>query len=92
VVYGRAFFNEHYEKAGYDNLTSVNDDKKTVALLFELMQIAPENIIIFTDATYDEIDEAFKVIKSKAKIASTNPTMKVLFVVWYGGHGEIADG
>ena len=47
MVYGRAFFNEHYEKAGYENLTSVNDDKKWVALLFKLMKIAPENIIMF---------------------------------------------
>ena len=70
----------------------MNDDKKTVALLFELMQIAPENIIIFTDATYDEIDEAFKVIKSIATIAHNHKIKKVLFVVWYGGHGEIADG
>ncbi len=59
MVYGRAFFNEHYEKAGYENLTSVNDDEKWVASLFKLMKIAPENIIMFKDATYDEMDKAF---------------------------------
>ena len=56
------------------------------------MQIIPGNIHKVKDATYDQMNKAFNIIKDKAIEAKTNPTQRVLFVVWYGGHGEIFDG
>ena len=56
------------------------------------MQIPEGNIQKFKDATYDEINKAFNKIEGIARVASTHPTQKVLFVVWYGGHGEMFDG
>ena len=56
------------------------------------MQIMEGNIHKFKDATYDEINKAFKKIEGIARVASIHPTQKVLFVVWYGGHVEMFDG
>ena len=56
MVYGIKIFNELYEKAGYENLSSVNDDEEWVDSLFKLMKILPENIRRFKDANYDEIN------------------------------------
>ena len=92
-MYGFAFFNKLYDKAGSKNLNSVAEDEKKVDSLFQLMQIMEGNIYKFIDKTYDEIKKAFKEMQEIAIISKTKtPTQKVLFVVWYGGHGEIFDG
>ena len=92
MVYGFAFFNKLYDKACCKNLISVAEDEKRVDSLFQLMQIMKGNIHKFKDATYDEINKAFKKIEGIARVASIHPTQKVLFVVWYGGHVEMFDG
>jgi hypothetical protein len=38
------------------------------------------------------MNKAFNMIQDIAKVSSTNPTQKVLLVVWYWGHGELFDG
>ena len=92
-MYGFAFFNKLYDKAGSKNLNSVAEDEKNVDSLFQLMQIMEGNIYKFIDATHDEIKKAFIKIEKIATLAKTKtPAQKVLFVVWYGGHGEMFDG
>ena len=60
MVYGFAFFNKLYDKAGCKNLISVAEDEKRVDSLFQLMQIMKGNIHKFKVATYDETNKAFK--------------------------------
>ena len=38
------------------------------------------------------MEKAFTKIEEKAIVASNSKTEKVLFVIWYGGHGEIVEG
>ena len=52
----------------------------------------PGNILKCKDYTYDEMNQTFEMIKIKAILAKHHPTQRVLFVVWYGGHGEIFEG
>ena len=51
-MFGFAFLNELYDKAGLPNLPTVKDDEKNVDSLFELMQIKKENIRKFKNSTY----------------------------------------
>ena len=44
MVYGIAFFNKRYDKAGCEDLDSVKRDEKKVDSLFQLMQIMEGNI------------------------------------------------
>ncbi len=71
----------------------MKDDEKNVDSLFKLMQIEERNIYKFKDATYDEMHRAFNMIRGIVTLAKTKTlNQNVLFVVWYGGHGEIFEG
>ena len=54
----------------------------------EILGIPEDNINILKDVTYDEVDDLWDDLKKKYRAAEKNG--KTLFIIWYGGHGEMA--
>ena len=100
-MYGVVILNKLYELTRldaeegpgvYKDIEEVGGDKERVMLLFtEVLKIPVENIVVLEDGNYEEVDALWDEIKLKYTAAGRklNPKGETLFVIWYGGHGEM---
>ena len=58
-------------------------------LFKKVLHIPDKNITFLKDATYDEIDECYDKLKKLYNTAMKAGGPPTLFVIWYGGHGEM---
>jgi len=56
------------------------------------MKISESNTRRFYNPTYDEMEAGIMMLQELAVIAKCHPTEKFLFLVWFGGHGEMSNG
>ena len=58
-------------------------------LFKKVLQIPVKNITFLKDADYDKIDEECDKLKKLYNTAMKDGGPPTLFVIWYGGHGEM---
>ncbi len=58
-------------------------------LFTEVLKIPHDNITVLTDVTYDEVDDCWLELKKKYREADKKEGPETLFILWYGGHGEM---
>ena len=56
-------------------------------LLFKVLNIPDKNITVVRDADYNKVEECWESLKKLYNNARKGPP--TLFVIWYGGHGEM---
>ena len=88
VVIGVMLLNEKYGKTSHKNLENVVGDETRVRALFEFLGIPKTNIFYLKDGTLDEVEMLYARLKLKYLEANNNGP-KTLFIIWYGGHGEM---
>ena len=92
-MYAALIVNKTYDfqSTGYNHLPEVEADKQNVLDTFKFLGIKDDHIFKLYDSNYDDVDELWdkvKVIFRNAQKTRTN----ILFIPWYGGHGEMYDG
>ena len=98
LVIGLAIFNQEYGetrkhgdkvRGAYYNIDDVEGDCVRVMQLYkQVLKIPDDNIKVLRDATHDEVDACWDDLKVKYKAAGKKAG-ETLFVIWYGGHGEM---
>jgi hypothetical protein len=58
-------------------------------LFTKVLKIPHDNITVLEDVTYDEVDACWDDLKVKYKKAEKKGGPETLFILWYGGHGEM---
>ena len=80
-------FNKAYGNTKCANLEEVEGDAGRVIEFLKVLKIPEKNIDVLRDATYDQVDECWDKLKKLYNNAKKGPP--TLFVIWYGGHGEM---
>lgn len=89
-VHGVIIANRVYDKTSYKNLDQVVENAATIKRTFKFLNIA--NITEFTDSTKENWEMFFAEMKLKYMKANKSSDTKVLFIIYYAGHGEMYDG
>jgi hypothetical protein len=58
-------------------------------LFKEVLKIKDDNIHALKDASYEQVDDLWMKLKLLYRAAGTKNGPETLFVIWYGGHGEM---
>jgi hypothetical protein len=92
-VYAALIVNKTYDPktTGYESLLEVEADAIRVLETFKFLGIKEDHIFKLYDTNYDEVDELWDKMKGLFRTAHKTKT-NILFIPWYGGHGEMYDG
>ena len=72
----------------YDDIEEVEGDLGRVTKLFkEILKI--QDVTVLRDATYVQLKKCFNKLKKKYNAANKTGDPLTLFLIWYGGHGEL---
>jgi hypothetical protein len=90
-VHGVIITNRMYDKnRPYKDIEYVVENAATIKRIFTFLKIT--NITEFKDSTIEDFETFYLKTRLKYMKANTSSDTKILYIIYYAGHGEMFDG